>query len=259
MKLKRVYQCDGTVDGIFTAIYEAWESRYGHADIMIAETTPDMELELFTEYINIRTDEKKASKVADSIQRKISMYAYELVIKSALSNQAKRSDAIYRFLQLGFAAGSSVSCQLSHPYVTPIFEMERRVNNEMHHYMEFVRFSELENAILLSRIRPENNIITLIAPHFEDRLPEENWMIYDERRSIAAIHRKRYPWILVDGNELNIEEMKHFSGAELDMQLFWKTFVDTIAIKDRSNKKLQSQLLPNRYREFMREVPYKEK
>jgi len=259
MKPKRVYRCDGSVDGIFTAIYDAYESRYGHADIVIAETDQNTNLELFTEYIDTLTDEEKAEKVASSIKTKISLDAYEVVIKSALSKKKGRADAIYRFLQLGFATGRSVVNQLSHPYVLPVFEMERTVNNEISHYLQFVRFSELKNTILLSRIRPENNIITLIAPHFEDRLTEENWMIYDEGRNLAAVHKSRYPWILVDGKELNLSSLEQFSDLEIDMQIFWQTFVDTIAIKERINENLQKQMLPNRYREFMREMPYKAK
>ncbi len=259
MKQKRVYRCDGSVDGIFTAIYDAYESRYGHADIVISETDADTNLELFTEYIDTLVDEEKAEKVAASIKKKISLDAYEVVIKSALSKQKGRSDAIYRFLQLGFTTGRSVLNQLSHPYVLPVFEIERCVNYEVSRYMQFVRFSELKNSILLSRIRPENNILTLIAPHFEDRLTEENWMIYDEGRNLVAVHRSRYPWILVDGKELNLSGLDQFSDSELNMQIFWKTFVDTMAIKERINDKLQKQMLPNRYREFMREIPYKVK
>ena len=259
MKQKRVYRCDGSVDGIFTAIYDAFDSRYGHANIVISENDADSNLELFTEYMDIPSDEYKARKVAESISKKISPYAYEIIIKSALSNRVGRSDAIYRFLQLGFSVGKSVVNQLNHPYVYPLFQMERRVNNEVLHYLGFVRFRELENKILLSEIRPENNILSLIAPHFEDRLAGENWIIYDRGRNIAGIHRSCYPWIMVNGNELNQNGLKEFSDSEENMQFYFQTFVDTIGIKERFNEKLQRQMLPNRYREFMREVPYKER
>lgn len=259
MKQKRVYRCDGSIEGIFTAIYDAYSSRYGHANIAIYERETSSNFELFTEYIDVLSDKEKVDKVAKSIVEKISFFAYEMVIKSALSNTKGKADAIYRFLQLGFSAGKSVLNQLNHPYVYPLFQMERRVNNEVLHYRGFVRFRELENKILFSEIRPENHILSLIAPYFEDRLMQENWIIYDRKREVAAVHRSLYPWFLIDGSEVNESVLGQFSDSEKAMQFFWSTFVDAVGIKERKNHKLQLQMLPKRYREFMPEFSVKMK
>lgn len=259
-KPKRVYQCEDTPDGIFSAIYDAWASRYGHKYIEIRENIPGEDfhdMELFTEYINVPADSNKAGKVAESIRSKISEDAYETVMKSTLSFKRGKADAIYRFLQLGFHAGGTVMEQLSHPYVFPLFEMERRINFEVQHYYGFLRFCELENHILAAKIRPENHILSLLAEHFADRFPEENWMIYDAGRRAAAFHAKGYPWIMADQREIDTELLEHYSEGEKDMQAFWQAFVDAIGIKDRYNEKLQYQMMPNRFREFLREVPYK--
>lgn len=253
MKEKRIYRCDGSIEGILTAIYDAYESRYGHANIIITEAEETLEIELFTEYIDVSSDKDKADKVANAIKEKISPLAYEMIIKSALSNCVGKSDAIYRFLQVGFSGGKSVLNQLNHPYVYPIFEMNRKVTNEGLHYMGFVRFQELENGILFSEISPKNHILPLIAPHFEDRFTRENWMIYDRKRKIAGVHRSFYPYFLVDGSEVNESALKQFSDSEHAMQFFWNTFVDTIGIKERKNDALQLQMLPKRFREFMPE------
>lgn len=259
MKVKHIYVCDGTIDGIFTAIYDAWSSRYGHSNIAIIERDSLDEYELFSEYIESTADFDKSMKIAASIQKKISLMAYQSILCCALSNRKGRSDIIYRFMQIGYAMGPSVTNQLSHPYVLPVFEIERRVNNEVHHYKEFLRFSELNNQILFSKIRPENDILSMVSPHFEDRLPEENWIIYDVGRKKASIHRKRYPFVLVDGSELDLSQADQYTETEWDMQFLWQQFVDTIGIQERFNEKLQLNMLPNRYREFMREMPYKER
>lgn len=51
---------------------------------------------------------------------------------------------------------------------------------------------------MVARIGPKNDVMTLLAPHFADRLPEENWIIYDENREKAAVHPRGKPWILVN-------------------------------------------------------------
>lgn len=251
--IQRIYVCDGTMDGIFTAIYDAWAGKYGHNNIRLMEQEPFTNLEFFSEYIEVKTDEEKAFKVARTIPKRISEYAYYLVCNCCLSKMSGRSDAIYRFLLLGFSVGDKVVEQLAHPYVQPVFNMYRNVNNEVLHYKGFLRFNELRNGILSARIRPENNILSLLAPHFTDRFQNENWIIYDEGRKQAAIHRAEQNWIMVDGGVLEEEKLLEYSEQETELQKSWKAFVNSIGIKERENPKLQSQMLPYRYREFMNE------
>ena len=44
---------------------------------------------------------------------------------------------------------------LGNPSVAKVFEMKRRVSNEAHYFIEFVRFRELENGVLFSENRAE--------------------------------------------------------------------------------------------------------
>jgi probable DNA metabolism protein len=257
MNSLKIFVCGNSMDEIFTAIYDAWASRYGHGNIKLVEEENLETLELFADYIKIERDFEKAIKVADSIQKKISEEAYSLVCRCALSKMKGRADVIYRFLIQGFSVGSRITENLSNPVVHPLFTASRKVNNEAGHFLEFVRFSELKNKILFSKIRPENNILTLIAPHFSERLADENWMILDVGRETAIIHKAGCEWFLTDATDMNLEFIEDYSENEWQMQILWQKFVDTIAIKERMNLKLQKQLLPNRYREFMREVTYK--
>lgn len=252
-----IYLCDSTPDGIFTAVYDAWSSRLGHKNIRLEIETELEGPELFCEYQKIETDSEKAEKVARSVERKLGYEVYETVYRSALSGKRGRADDIYRFLILGFAVGSRVLEQLSHPYVRPVFERSRSVGREWQHYQGFLRFSELENSILFAEIRPENDILILLGEHFSDRFSGENWIIYEAGRKQAAVHQSGASFVIM--KDLEKEELLEklgvygFSEKEEKMQLLWKKFVDTIAIEERKNENLQKQMLPLRYREFMRE------
>ena len=164
-----------------------------------------------------------------------------------------RSDAIYRFLLLGFSIGEKVVEQLAHPYVQPIFAMYQNVNNEVLHYKGFLRFHELKNGVLAAKIRPANHILSLLAPHFSDRFMNENWLIYDEGRKLAVVHLAKSDWVMVNGTLLEDEKLLEYSEEEEKLRKSWKVFVDAIGIKERENKELQRQMLPYRYREFMNE------
>lgn len=246
------------MDGIFTGIYDAWASRYGHDNNRIQVGGPD-DMELFCEYITVEADTQKAESVARSIRSKISEEAFRLVGYSVLSKDRGKADSIYRFLILGFSMGGKVVNYLSNPHVCHVFEMNRNIGFEINHYFGFLRFSELTGGVLFSRVRPANNIIIPLAEHFADRLTGENWLIYDEGRDIAAVHRADSPWVLTDGAEIDRERFEEYTDQELWLQELWQRFINTIGIKERFNKKLQNNMMPIRYREFMREVPYGKK
>ena len=72
--MKHIYLCDNSIDGIFTAIYQAWASRYGHANIKIEEKCEGSKysnIELFAEYIVVDTQTCLVEKVSKSIKEKI--------------------------------------------------------------------------------------------------------------------------------------------------------------------------------------------
>lgn len=89
MKLTRIYVCEDSIDGIFTAVYQAWSSGYGHANIKLEEKCDQnhySNMELFSEYIQIETDYGLSLKVAKAVKEKISEEAYEIICRVALSD-----------------------------------------------------------------------------------------------------------------------------------------------------------------------------
>lgn len=256
MENKVVYVCDNSIDGIFTAIYKAWSSGYGHANVKLeaqCEKSCYYNIELFSEYLSVETDYELSKKVSRSIINKISREAYEMVCRAALSCDEGKADLIYRFLILGFLAGAEVVSQLSNEVVNRIFKINKYVNNEAHHYLGFVRFSEQENGLLTSVIQPKNNILSIIAPHFADRLPMERFVIYDSDRNCAVLHVPGRPWIISDFNGLPDSGLFGVSCEEDEYRELWNIFFRHIAIKERVNPKLQRNNLPLRFRRNMTE------
>ncbi|MHB8128638.1 MAG: TIGR03915 family putative DNA repair protein [Mobilitalea sp.] len=256
MDMKRIFLCDKSIDGIFTAIYQAWSSRLGHSNIKIEEKSEGSKysnIELFAEYIAVDTDYTLALKVSQSIRDKISEEAYEMVCRVALSDYLGKADLIYRFLILGFSVGSSILEHLSNEVVNNLFRVNKNVSYEAHHLLGFVRFSEQENGLLTSVIHPKNHVLSLITPHFADRLPQERFLIYDENRKMASFHVPGSQWILAEVPVLDQERLKEISFQEDEYRDLWKAFFDHIAIKERINPKLQRNNLPLRFRGDMTE------
>lgn len=248
-----IFQCEDSLDGIFTAIYNAWDSGYGHKNIQIQIIDQIANYQLFSKYIPVVTDYDKSEKVARTIKKKISVAGYETICRAAMTNRPEKADVIYRFVILGLHYGSSIITNYSNPSVQSIFEMNRAVGNEVHHYLGFLRFSELKNNVLYGKINPRNNIVSLLAPHFADRLPAENWIIHDEVRQLAVVHQISEGWVQVDTSEVDFSALGKIDTEEEELEQLWKSFVKSISIAERTNQKLQRQNLPIRFRGNMTE------
>lgn len=252
----RIYCCEESIDGIFTAIYHGWSSRYGHSNIKIQERWPKEEfhnIELFSEYIEVETDLELSMKVAKSIKEKISREAFDKVCLVALSDYEGKADLIYRFLILGFAVGKDVLNHLSNDVVRRVDKISAYVGKESHYYLGFVRFSELENGVLSAVIEPKNNILSMITAHFADRLSRERFIIYDENRQIASVYIPGNSWFIAHVTKEQEEAIQASKCFGDEYENLWKIFFKSIAIKERENYKLQRNMLPIRFRENMTE------
>ncbi|MBQ9765155.1 MAG: TIGR03915 family putative DNA repair protein [Lachnospiraceae bacterium] len=245
---KVVFVCENEFVAIMTAIYDAWDWSIGKGhDKVHIELEGERNYQLFTEYIEVKPNEEKCRKVVRSIRNKISEEVFGEVFLASLSEKKDKADAIYHFLVVAFKIGSRVLDSLGNPCVMRVFELVRYVKHEAGYSREFLRFSKLSAGGLFAKIKPKNDIITLIAPHFADRLPEENWIIYDEGRKIAVVHPRGSEWFIT--NDKVFLDNIVFAEDELEYQELWKVFFKTIAIKERINYKLQRQVMPLRYRE----------
>lgn len=250
----RIYLCEDSFEGIMTAVYDAWASGLGHDNVRL-ELKGEYNLELFAEYETVIPDEEKAKKVVRTLRQKVSETVFEYVYKAAMSQETKKADRIYRFIVLAIKNGASIVHQLGNSSVMDVFSMVRNVSNESHLLLGFIRFRELENGVLYARITPKNHVLTIVAPHFEDRLSGENWVIYDAVHQMAAIHPRNSQWVL--SKEVQIEEQLANSEKESGYEELWKIFFHTIGIEARENPKCQRNMLPIWYRKNMLEFDTK--
>lgn len=255
-KLNRVYECENTLEGILSGIYQAWDASYGHEYIHL--TVPALagneSMLLFSEYHAVVPQAEQAEKVVRTIRRKTSQQVCETLLGALYSENHEKADAVYHALPQAFRMGSRVMGNLADSYVRAVFEMNRNVRHEAHEYLGFLRFEEQKNGILLARFAPKNDLLEIVAPHFEDRFPEENFIIYDTRRKKAAFHRVGTPFVVRGLSEEEFFQFFQISSDEIQFQIMWKLFFETIAVKERENQELQRNLMPYHYRTYMTEM-----
>ena len=124
-----IFICEDSLDGIFTGVYDAWASRYGHQNVALLAHEPENYM-LFCEYVRVRTDFSKSEKVARTLRRRLGEETYGELCQAALAQENSRAgkyamnkaDAIYKtiVLALSMKDGSKVLQCLGEPYVSQI-------------------------------------------------------------------------------------------------------------------------------------------
>lgn len=244
--------CEDSIEGVFSGVYDAYALREGHEHIHIQIGEED-NLRLFASYMYIQPDSVKTGKVAQTVRRRLGERTYIDICYALAVNAPEKGQAVYRTIVDGITAGSGkkVMENLTNTYVEQTFRFARKASNEIHRMLEFVRFKELEQGTLFSKIGAECNVVPYIMPHFSDRLPLENFIIYDEKHAVYGVHPAKSEWYLVSGSDINAENLYKMSKEESDYQKLFTAFCNTIAIKERKNPDLQRQMLPLRFRDYM--------
>lgn len=252
--MKKIYLCADSLAGIFSAVYEAWKSGEPEEDCSI-ELQDTAQQQLFCRYVEVKENEQKSRAVEKLIRRHLGEKAYHDICRAILSEDDRKAEAV---LQTMFAArhlpdSRKIMEHLANPEVRKVFELSRRVGNEAHLTLEFIRFRELDNGVLYAPITPENRILTCVAPHFADRLPMENWLIHDRTHQMFAVHASGKNWFLLQAVPGEGDRFESVSGQERQYASLWKNFFHTISISERNNPACQRGHLPLRYRPNMTE------
>ena len=251
MNEKYILICTDSIEGIFTGVYDGW--KYGNEGAQVELCTePPSQPEFFSRYETVESDPEKAGKVMRTIWRELGRASYEQLCYAACSTDEEKGTCIYYALRDGLSrrrGNPAVLENLKNPHILKISKLRQTVWHEMHRFLGFVRFQEIRDGILFAAICPDNAILPLIGPHFADRLPREDWIIYDEGRAEALLHPAGKPWYIQRQAVLDgpVEEEDGGYAA------LWKTFCKNISVAEREILRAQRQNLPYKYRRYMPE------
>lgn len=246
------FLCEDSISGIFSGVYEAWAGKYNREEVFF-RTGEIGNYELFMEYKRIENDLGLSSKVSRTIRRRFGEETYEWICYALWSEQEDKANAVYQTIRYGIEnrCGYGLRNYLTEQSIQRVMELGRGTYNEAHHYLGFVRFMELQNGLLYSEIEAKNYVLEILADHFADRLPGENWIIYDKAHKEAALHPALGDWLVTDEKVIEQIVQSPLAKYEQDFQNMWRRFCQSITIEARENLKLQRQNMPLRFRKNM--------
>lgn len=241
------YLYDGTFEGFLTCIHAHYYEEKA-AGIYRRES---YQSSLLSGCRIVETEEGKASRVYEAIEKKISRDDLRRIYRVFLSSDGEKENKLLHYILLGFREGPDISLLHSNPVVFDVQKCEQKVFCEVHRILGLARFSALkdsspagnEKEILYCRIEPDHDILEFIAGHFSDRLKNDPFIIHDKIRS-KAVFAQGGSWYIT-----------HFTGRDLpvpgvderEYRDLWKKYFETIAIQERINPSCQKRFMPVRY------------
>lgn len=233
------YTYDGTFEGLLCCIYAHYYDDHA------SSITPHgaVQTSLFTAYCDIQTDFDKAMRVQNAIENKISNFDLRRVYRVFLSCAPQKEMLILNYVYHGFQAGNGYAHNHADPVVYQMQTWDKRVGFEVHRMKGLVRFDELENGVMYSKITPDNDISELLAPHFVQRFQSSPFIIHDCLRSKAVIAASG-DWI---STRLTPDQVPAFSSGTASYSDLWQLYHEHIAIRERTNPRCQKNFMPVRY------------
>ena len=256
IRLEVAYTYDGTMEGLFTAVFKAYENHEDPTDVCPKDRFQPR-LGQFVQPID--TQIHLAERVAKGIINKCGEQTYNYIKRACLVDDPQAGSHIYRFIRYAMKTGSQARHHLTSPLVAPLEAYNSFVLNEAENMRQFVRFRELENGLFFASIHPKANVIPLCMDGFAARFNTQPFVIYDETHRLAGVYegpeglpdRTRLwgnpHWYLISVDaqaDLNIPAE---APEESVMQKAWKSFYRATTIAARYHPELQQHFMPKRF------------
>ena len=262
-----VYVFDGTMDGLLTAVFDAFLFKE-QPEQLLAEGDA---LPLFCERTyHVTTDEEKARRVWTGLEKRLSREALRLISVSWLSELRELNTPLFLYICKVFLDKPSgraerqqgdISRNFADPDVLAVTNIARRVLHEQLRMKQFIRFQKAKDGTYLAVVSPDHDVLPIIIDHFQDRFNDQPWLIYDAKRHYGYYYDGKTVIRVTFEDEAAVPF--DLSNGKLDAavlsdndQLFqdlWRTYFKAICIRERMNPRKQLQDMPRRYWKYMTE------
>ena len=238
---------DNSFEGFLTAIFITFSHRY--QEVIISPQSSYLPT-LFGEEVTIYTDLAQAKRVLTKIETTWGREGVSIFLKAFLSQEEKIENALLEAIQMMVKyPKENVLQNFANEAIVRIHNASKSVGREVHRLKEFIRFDKVGN-LYFAKISPQYEVLPLVVPHFKARFSDQEWVLYDVQRQYGFHY---------DLSEVVAFTPEHKDFGKLaqdsdNYQALWKTYFQHINISERKNKRLQLQLMPKRYWEYLPEV-----
>lgn len=240
-----VYKFDGSAEGLFCCLYRSFKNKEEPYAVFSTEFQPSFDTVIF----DVETDRATAERVKKGIIKNCSLNLLKSAVYAMRSGDALKETVIFKAVKKCLAARKDISNDYSDYDLLAFYDLKSAIGKEIHRFKGFLRFEECLGDVLYAHFEPDNNICDLLLPHFISRFPSQKFLIHDVKRNILALADKGVSKVVNLNGALTV----YLKEDEREIRSLFKTYFDSVAIKERKNTRAQDNFLPRRYRKNMTE------
>jgi len=237
---------DGSFDGFLTAVFMVYEERLEPVSL-----TPEdyFQAGFFSEGVTVITDATKANRVWKGLgkYKKFRSDIYWSFLSEIEGNELVLLQAVQ------YVLATARDTDYGHPQMLRTAQVRKMVGREKHRMEAFIRFQRTKDEIYYAHVEPDFNVLPLIATHFKNRYADQEWIIYDLKRSYGLYYDLHTVMPMQMDFTENILNKDKFTENEADYSALWRNYFKSTTIKSRINLKLHTQHVPKRYWKYLNE------
>lgn len=238
---------DSTFDGFLSAVFEIYRQHLDVSSFVAErsyETEGEIATDLFAQPFNIETSEDSARRLKRAITKAASSDVLSLLETCFRSETVGIEMGILAYLRKLFAGiEPNYGRNPSSLEMIPLVTIARSVRREMDNMLGMVRFNKAPDGMYIAEIEPKYDILEMIVGHFRGRYPNGTWAIVDVKRGFGVYYENRRTHFVTIPDPSSIAA--HAPPDQFTQM--WKSYYDTMAIKERINPRLLRRCLPVRY------------
>src|SRR5574344_2104727 len=235
---------DGTFEGFLSLVYEVYYKKL--KPIKIYRTLPNEMI--VDDIIKIDTTKEEYEKVLNALKIKFPNEMIEKILNIFMCDSKDFELALLEYIIIGFKESKQLF-NINNSCVFYLNSLEKELFRNVHKMTGFIRFEELEDKTLYAKIESKFNVVYFLGKHFLKRFNNQNFIIHDINRKLAFVKMQSDYSI----KEVAFFDEPNYSQNEEKFQKLWKSFFSGVTINERTNLKLQTQMVPLLYRTYMSE------
>lgn len=238
----KFFLVDASESCFYTAVFDAYRERE-----CIITSERNLQLGFDNQVVEVVADQNKATRVKNRLDEYDPLATDEisLILRSC---ESIKEQTAFEYIKMIVQQRQPVRTMSHVPAVLEALDIKSRVTGELHKMKGFLRFMENDRGILYAPYSPDNDITDLIAPHFAERFKNQQFVIHDVKRKIAAMYDGvNLVMFNADGADVYLSEY------EKTFENLWKLYYKSVNIAERPHEKQMKGYMPVRYWKFLPE------
>jgi probable DNA metabolism protein len=250
LEQRRIYEIDGTFDGLLSAIFTAYDGAHP-PDVI--EPAGRIQIGLFDHRMAIATDSVKAERVWTGLKKHMGQNRRQMLFEAWLSGCSGIETMIYRVVRDAIPFRESCRAKAHLGAQLQVEGLAHKVRREAHRMEGLIRFQKTGDDRFVALISPRYDVLPMIRRHFESRYADQHWIIYDVGRDYGICYdTRRTCEVRLDVKALKVSGVPGMDDERL-CQALWRRYYNAVNIDARNNPRLHLSQLPRRYWRFLTE------